>query len=216
MKELLYVIIISWICVFNGNTQNIFQQIKASYQMLDSITYIKKACLKECCKFDSDDDIIWCYNKWKNDKIPKTEVVFTLNIDIDSTSIYTEDYIKLDTNEYNFSLIFFDEQWQIKYHISFANNKIYPFLNEFIGDRYVKKFVSGYKKVIKINPKYILRSFRLPYTILYIQNDMDEKIYLYQIWEEKTYELDEYMKIIMDKNNKDNYRYRYLNGVIEW
>ncbi|MDL2224564.1 hypothetical protein LJB92_04540 [Bacteroidales bacterium OttesenSCG-928-M06] len=216
MGKVICLVIINFLYTY-VNGQSIYQKIESTFQQIDSVTYINKALLKDCCAtFYSEKNREWCYQQIE-DRVVNVKAIFLLNIDIDSTLIHTNNYIQLDHEEYNFTLLFVDKKTRLKNKICFLNNEIYPFFVEFTGSIYGKKFEQGYKKVIKTNPRYILWCFRLSFTILYIPDEPEERILVYNIWDEKTYELAEYLDKIKNKkeSDPDSYRYEYKVGTFE-
>jgi len=216
MNKLLYILLFHGVFVFHVSGQNIFHQIKEAFQLIDSGAYIDKACVKDCQSLwgkKESEDVKKCY-QWHKNYLANTRVIFLLNIDVDSALVHTGNYVKIDTSEYNFTLVFFDKKWRYKDDICFVDDKVYIAFAEYTGAVYGKKFVSGYERIIKRNPKYMLYCLRLSSTILYIPNNFDEKIMVYNIWDEKTYELGEYLKKLNNKN-APAYYYEYKKGTIE-
>lgn len=186
-------------------SQNPYQHIKQLYSELDSALYIDQVIDQAWLLYGKGLIKKNDYHKQWKKEIMDNKTIFVLNIKVDS--VVSDNYIKPDTSEYNYSLISFDNKLNVKNDICFDENIINPFFYEFTGSVYYKKLRKGYKNVLKKNPKYILRSYRLAYTILYMLDDTDDEIYVYHVWSGVTYKLENYLDLLHE--TKDDYRFKY-------
>jgi hypothetical protein len=194
MNKYIFSCVFLFVCAHYAYSQNIIEQIIKAYQRLDSVSYLEKASRKGCESLFGEDEIRLrrCY-EWDKEKHANKKEVFLLNIDVDSAHLNTNDYVRVDTNEYRFSVVFLNTKKDIEDDLCFQNNESYPFFIDYTGFTYAKKLFRGYKKVFKRNPMYILYCSGLHQVILYV---FDERIFVYQVMTEKTYELREYLQVL--------------------
>ena len=198
MKKIVYILLFT-ILTSSLYSQSInYKIILQQYENLDTINYIKK--VKELVLISKDENIIPIRNKIVK-KINDKNAFFVLKIDIDTSKIFSENFVKIDYCEKKFNLYFFDKSFHPTF-LYLENDQLSDFTDCFptFSSNYAKKLKNAYKQVIKKEPKFLLECFHLPNTLIFAK---DEKIYVYRVKQKKVYELSDYVR----KFRNDKYFY---------
>lgn len=183
-----------------------FQVVKNQYEKLDTACYLNN--IKEMIVDNKDDYTAIYYSEIKN-KIEKDNLIFVLKIDIDTSKISTNNYLKVDTCKLKYDIFFFNKKfYKTKSLYVECSNEGYDIefteaYRTFNYD-YAKKLKKAYRKIMKMHPTYLLDCISLPNTILYVKN---EKIYVFRVIQSEIYELDKYI----DKFKDSKYFYYKMN-----
>ena len=196
MKYLLFIWLILTCIGLQAQSVN-FQVVKDQYEKLDTACYLNN--IKVIIIDRKDDYTTMYYNEIKS-KFEKDNLIFVLKIDIDTSKIFTNNYIKIDTCKFKYDMYFFNKKFYRtkslfiecsdgKYDVEFT--EVYRTFNY----DYAKKLKYAYRKIMKMHPTYLLDCICLPNTILYAKN---EKIYVFRVMQSEIYELDKYINNFRD------------------
>lgn len=200
-------IILSLLCILSF--QNLIGQsnlalIEEKYRQLDSVTYLNN--LKDAIRGSSTyffekptEDTVNRINEKIKNGINGYNIKFVLRVDLDTSSLNSNNYLLLDDSTYPFDIYCYDDKFNPRFFVYFNKNELDNFGNGYqsIEVKYAKKLKGAIKRILKKNPKHILFSYFLPNSILYVK---DDKILVYRVIQKEVYELDDYVSKFKDSN----------------
>lgn len=210
MKVIILILIL--FCVnTNAQGQTYIKTIKNNFLNLDSTLYVDNV-LKEIEQDILSQDFYELANKsnksafdyeyldiLRNRKkqiitdVRRSKILFSLDFNIDTSGIQANNFLLITPTPFKFHLYCFDKKVYPTRYILFYNGKLdsysgYPTFSK----EYLKQAQKAYKVVLRKKPQFLLFSWNLPNTVVYVLND---KIYVCRVIQRKIYELDEYVRL---------------------
>lgn len=176
--------------------------IQGKYEELDSIQYLKgldEAVFQSVVRDFGEpleNHIKQRTNSIRNGVNGQT-IRFVLNVDIDTTKLYTDSYLVIEDFKFNFNIYCYNNKLNPTYYVFFVDNQldIYGTIYPTYSKRYAKHVKFAIRQIIGKNPQYLLECAHLSNTILYVK---DNNIFVYRVLQKEIYQLDDYVAKFKD------------------